>query len=340
MNEKNTETRIRIAAARCLLGDVVRYDAQEKRDHFIADTLGRHFQWSMICPEVEIGLGVPRPKIQLQRTGDGNAMREFRLVMPQGNRDLTRKMLAYARRLVRRLQKEGISGCLLKSRSPSCGLSRVKTYSSNGHMRREGIGLFAKTLLEMLPDLPVEEDERLHDPLVRDNWIERVFAYNRLQRLFTSRCMLADLTAFHDAHKLVLLSHSPKAFGDLSRFLDGVGSLDGAKATSSSRLSSQVRGRYGSAFMAALRRPATRAKNAAVLRRILVQLKPGLDTATHRHLAERIADYRRDRNNTGLPLVVPKTLLAHFAKILDVDELRNQTYLWPTAAELALLNHA
>ena len=148
MTEKNTETRIRIAVSRCLLGDVVRYDAREKRDHFIADTLGRHFQWSKICPEVEISLGVPRPKIQLERTGDNDAAGEFRLVMPEGNRDLTREMLAHCRRLVRRLQKEGICGCILKSRSPSCGLSRVEVYSRDGRMRRDGIGLFAKTMAD------------------------------------------------------------------------------------------------------------------------------------------------------------------------------------------------
>ena len=332
MYSNDTNAPVRIAAARCLLGDVVRYDARKKRDHFIADTLGWHFRWTTLCPEVEIGLGVPRPKIQLERTA--GATRDFRLVMPEGNRDLTRKMLAHARRLVRRLQKEGISGCLLKSRSPSCGLSRVKTYSRDGRMRREGIGLFAKTIMEMMPDLPVEEDDRLHDPLARDNWIERVFAYNRLQRLFASRCGLADLAAFHKAHKLVLLSHGPKAFGDLSRLLDGL------QSTSSSRLSSEVRGRYGSAFMAALRRPATRAKNAAVLRRILATLKPGLDTDAHRHLAEQIADYRQGDAHAGRPLVIPRTLLTHYAHILDIPELRDQAYLRPTATELALRNHA
>ena len=189
VTEKNTETRIRIAVSRCLLGDVVRYDAREKRDHFIADTLGRHFVWTTICPEVEIGLGVPRPKIHLERTGDNdaaggsNVSGEFRLVMPEGNRDLTREMLAHCRHLVRRLQKEGICGCILKSCSPSCGLSRVKTYSRDGRMRRDGIGLFATTIQKMLPDLPVEEGDRLHDPSARDNWLERVFAYDRLQRL-------------------------------------------------------------------------------------------------------------------------------------------------------------
>ena len=324
VTQDNTEPRICIAVSRCLLGDVVRYDARKKRDHFIADTLGRHFCWAAICPEVEIGLGVPRPKIQLERSGGA----DYRLVMPEGNRDLTHKMLAHCRRLARRLRKQRVCGCLLKSRSPSCGLSRVKTYSSDGRMRREGVGFFARTIQDMMPGLPVEEDDRMHDPSVRDNWIERVFAYERLQRLFDGRRGIADLTAFHDAHRLTLLSHGARAFADLSRLLDG------KKPTSTLRES------YGSAFMAALRRPATRARNASVLRRILAALKPGLDADAYRRLAEQIADYRQGGADAGLPLSVPRSLLAHYARVLDIPELRNQAYLRPTDAELALRNHS
>lgn len=171
---------IRIAISRCLLGDEVRYDARGQRDDFIADTLGPHFEWVPICPEVEIGLGVPRAKIQLERPSDGQDADgvEWRLVMPATGRDLTAEMRGYARRCVGRLKKQGISGCLLKSRSPSCGPSRVKTFAAGEPMRRVGVGIFAKTLMEMWPELPVEEDERMHDPAVCKNWLERIHRHS------------------------------------------------------------------------------------------------------------------------------------------------------------------
>jgi uncharacterized protein YbgA (DUF1722 family) len=254
--------------------------------------------------------------------------------MPEGNRDLTAKMLAHARRCVGRLEREGIAGCLLKSRSPSCGLSRVKTFAPGQRMRRTGRGLFAKTLMEMLPDLPVEEDDRMHDPAARNNWIERVFAYGRLGRLFADGCKMADLAAFHDAHRLALMSHSCRAYGELGRILHEF------RAKPAARVPAGVGNRYRRLFMAALCRPATRTKNAAVLRGVLAVLEPGLEAKSKRRLAESIEDYCRGDDGDGVPLVVPRTLLAHYAQVLDVAELRKQVYLRPSAAELALRNHS
>lgn len=337
MPEAQCPKPVRIGVSRCLLGDEVRYDAREQRDHFIADTLGAHFAWVPVCPEVEIGLGVPRPKIQLQRVAKSG---DLRLVMPGGDRDLTAKMLAHARRCVRRLEKEGVDGCLLKSRSPSCGLSRVKVYSRNGNMQRAGVGLFAKTIQEMLPELPVEEDDRMHDPVVRDNWIERVFAYRRLRRLFSGGCTIVDLATFHDAHRLVLMSHSRPAHGELQRIVRAAG------AKSRRRVPAQVGEQYRREFMATLCRPATRAKNARVLQRVLRILAPGLDVGTRRRLSELIEDYRQGEAGAGVPLVVPRTLLAHYVDVLngadgpDWAELQNQVYLCPDSAELGLRNHA
>ncbi|MEA1951836.1 MAG: DUF523 and DUF1722 domain-containing protein [Planctomycetota bacterium] len=320
---------IRIAVSRCLLGDEVRYDAREQRDHFIADTLGSHCEWLPICPEVEIGLGVPRPKIQLERVSGGGGLR---LVMPQDNRDLTAKMLAHARRCVRRLRKERVAGCLLKSRSPSCGLSRVKIFTQGERMRRVGVGFFAKTLKEMLPELPVEEDDRMHDPAVRDNWIERVFAYRRLQRLFVGECKTADLAAFHAAYRLTLMSHSRTAYGELGEILQESPSRSGTCVPA------ELAVKYRRHFMAALCRPATRAKNIAVLRRVLSVLEPSLDADTRRRLGGLIEDYRQ--GDDGVPLIVPRTLLAHYAGIFQIEELCRQVYLRPDSAELGLRNHA
>lgn len=171
-----------IAVSRCLLGDPVRYDAADRRDALIADELGRHFRWLPICPEVEFGLGAPRPKIQLEPANDnaiafadGPSIPKLRLVMPQTARDLTVEMTAHCRRLVQRLERAGVAGCILKSRSPSCGLSQVKVFYSDGSVRREGVGLFAWALQEMLPDLPVVDDEQLHDHRFCEEWLRRIF---------------------------------------------------------------------------------------------------------------------------------------------------------------------
>ncbi len=333
MSKSQIPKPICIAVSRCLLGDEVRYDAQQQRDHFIADTLGAHFQWAPFCPEIEIGLGVPRPKIQLEHPVDGTDD-DMWLVMPECNRNLTAKMVDHALRSVRRLKKKGVVGCLLKSRSPSCGPSRVKTFTADGQMYRTGVGFLAKAIMKMWPELPVEEDDHMHDPSVRDNWIERVFAYRRLQEFFSGGCSTAELAEFHAAQRLVLLSHSRQAYDELGQVLHEF------EETPDSRVSAQVAQQYCRQFMATLRRPATRAKHAAVLRRILSLLKPGLDADTRRQLAAKIDDYRQAEDGAGVPLVVPRALLAHFADVLDVAELRKQVYLYPDPLELALRNHA
>jgi uncharacterized protein YbgA (DUF1722 family)/uncharacterized protein YbbK (DUF523 family) len=321
LNEEQEIQPIRIGISACLLGQKVRFDGGHKHDRYLTDTLGQYFEWVPVCPEVEVGLGVPRPTLRLETRND-----ELRLIMPKEGRDLTRTMTAYARVRVKALEMEGLTGYLLKSASPSCGLERVKVYSGDRHPpTRKGRGLFAQALVGRLSNLPVEEEGRLHDPRLRENWITRVFAYHRLRGLWRRRWGIGDLVRFHTAQKFLLLAHSPKDFRELGRVV--------AQAKDFGRAA--LRTTYESQFMSALSKMATRAKNTNVLQHILGFFKRDLDAASRQELLNHIQDYRR-----GLvPLVVPLTLVAHHVRLLDVAYLRDQVYLHPHPKELALRNH-
>ena len=311
---------IRIGISACLLGQKVRYDGGHKHDRYLSHTLGQYFEWLPVCPEVEMGLGTPRETMRLEQAEDG-----IRMVMPKSGRDLTRPMRDYAGRRVERLALENLSGYILKSDSPSCGLLRVRVYGTSGMSSRTGRGLFAEALAARFPFLPIEEEGRLCDPRLRENWIERVFAYNRLQSLWAGRWTVRSLIAFHTAHKLVVMAHSPKALADLGRLIAG--------AKEMSRV--ELRQRYHEQFMRSLAIPATRGRHANVLQHMAGFLKKQLDAESRRELSDLIHDYRKGE----VPLVVPLTLLKHYVRRLDIPYLAGQVYLNPHPKELALRNH-
>jgi len=313
------EAPIRIGVSACLLGENVRYDGGHKRDAFLVDVFGRFVEWVPVCPEMELGLGAPRPTMRLERRGD-----EIRLVTPSTRADHTGAMRRYAERRLKRLAADELSGYVLKKDSPSCGMERVKEYE-HGTATRSGRGLFAAPLLQRFPLLPVEEEGRLNDAALRENFIERVFAYRRLRSFFARRWTVGGLVAFHTAHKLQLLSHSPALYSQLGRLVAG------AKTTPREEL----RRRYENAFMAALGVLATRRRQVDALQHIAGYFRGELDPPARRELESLIDDYRR-----GLvPLVVPLTLILHHVRRLDVEYLRGQVYLEPHPRELMLRNH-
>ena len=320
MAENEPGRPIRIGISQCLLGEQVRFDGGHKLDRFITKTLGQYFEWVPVCPEVELGLGTPRETLRLVQLDDAVG-----LVMPKSGRDWTRQMRDYAKSRVAELAGEDLTGYILKSDSPSCGMARVRVYAPSGMPNRNGIGLFAQELLGRFPELPIEEEGRLSDPRLRENWIERVFAYHRLRVLWESRWSIGDLVNFHTAHKLVLLAHSPKAYQDLGRLV--------AEAKGMPR--QELRRRYQSDFMAALRVLATRGRHANVLQHMAGHFKKDLDEDSRRELAEHIEDYRKEY----LPLIVPVTLIKHYVRRFGVPYLDGQVYLSPHPKELALRNH-
>jgi len=311
---------IRIGISSCLLGQNVRYDGGHKKDAFVTGPLARFVTFVPVCPEVEVGMGIPRPTIRLVRLGG-----EVRLRDPKHGLDHTDAMRTWAEARLAGLEKLDLSGYVLKKDSPSCGMERVKVYSEKGPGVRDGVGLFAEVLVRRMPLLPVEEEGRLNDLPLRENFIERVFAYRRLTTLFAGRWTVGDLVRFHTAEKLLLLAHEPKAYQSLGRLVAGAKRLPRR----------EVEKAYGETYMKALRAPATRGKNANVLEHMAGYFKDRLGPAEKAELRETIADYRR-----GLvPLVVPLTLLRHQVRVHGAPYLDGQVYLEPHPKELMLRNH-
>lgn len=320
VREVTDEAPLRIGVSSCLLGEEVRFDGGHKRDRFLTEQLAPFVEWVPVCPELESGMGVPRPAMRLLRVGD-----EVRMVEVSSGRDHTRRMQRWAQRRVRELRALELCGYVLKRSSPSCGLERVRVYAPSGPACRDGRGLFAEVLLQALPHLPVEEEGRLHDSRLRENFIERIFAYRRLRGLFRGRWTRRAVVSFHTAHKLQLMAHSPAAYGELGRLVADVASAPRR----------EFRARYTRAFMEALSRIATPGRNANVLQHAAGHLRKRLDAASRSELAALIDDYRR-----GLvPLVVPVTLLRHHVRAHQVASLAGQVFLDPHPRELMLRNH-
>ncbi|HET8578020.1 MAG TPA: DUF523 and DUF1722 domain-containing protein [Methylomirabilota bacterium] len=310
---------ITIGISACLLGEEVRYDGGHRKDSYITGVLGRYFSWVSVCPEMEIGLGAPREAVRLV----GDPVRP-RMVATQSGRDLTDTMAAYARRRVDALAREGLSGYLLKRASPSCGMERVPIYTEAGLASGAGSGLFARALLDALPLLPVEEEGRLIDPRLRDNFITRVFAFRRLTALRGSAPGPSDIVAFHTAHHYLLLAHSPSEHMRLGRLLAAVRS--GPRP--------DLLERYSEGFMRALAVPASTRKHVEVLEHILGLFKSRLGAGEGRELTDRIGDF-----TLGLvPLIVPITLINHHVSRFRISEAADQVYLHPDPRETMLRN--
>ena len=312
-------TRLRIGISSCLLGEEVRFDGGHKRDAFLTETLAPFVEWVRVCPEVEVGMGVPRETLRLVRVG-----RDTRMITTRTGIDHTDAMRQYADRRTRELAAMSLRGYVLKKDSPSCGMERVKVFDG-GAPARTGVGTYAEILKARLPALPIEEEGRLCDPVLRENFIERVFAYDRLRELFDGRWTRGSLVAFHTAHKMALLAHSTSAYLALGRLVAG------GKALTRGELQRQ----YEAGFMSTLARPATTKRHTNVLMHMAGYLKTPLDEASKRELHDSIDEYRRRL----VPLVVPLTLLRHHVRVHGIAYLAGQTYLEPHPRELMLRNH-
>jgi uncharacterized protein YbgA (DUF1722 family)/uncharacterized protein YbbK (DUF523 family) len=311
---------IRVGISSCLLGNEVRFDGGHKRDRYLTDTLGQFFQWVPVCPEVEMGLGTPRETLRL--VGDPTAPR---LVFGKTRGDQTDGMQTWSKARLEQLATMGLCGYILKSDSPSCGMERVRVYGESGMPSKNGVGIYARALMERLPLLPVEEKGRLHALPLRENFVERVFCYRRWRDLVAGGLTRGKLVAFHTAHKLLLMAHSPKHYTDMGRLVAA------AKAQTPRALES----RYGELFMAALNIKATAKKHVNVLQHILGYFKRDLDAKDKAELLAVIGDYHKNL----VPLVVPLTLLKHHLGRIPVPYIQDQVYLYPHPKELMLRNH-
>lgn len=311
---------LRVGVSTCLLGREVRYNGGHKLDHYVTDLLSGYFEFVSVCPEVDVGMGVPREPVRL--VGDESAPR---MVGSDSGEDWTDRMNYYSRRRVAQLEKLELSGYILKNRSPSCGMERVKVTTDQGMPGKIGRGLFATALIEGLPLLPVEEEGRLHDPVLRESFVVRVFAYHRLQSLFRGRWKRGQVVAFHAAEKFLLLAHSPEHYTELGRLVAQV------KVHSRAEFARLYREQY----MAALALRTSVKKNVNVLQHIMGFLREPLDAPARQHLLQVIEDYRAGM----VPLVVPITLLHHYLSLHGVEYMLDQVYLRPSPKELMLRNH-
>lgn len=306
--------RIRLGVSSCLIGERVRYDGGHKRDAYVVETLGKHFELVPFCPEVAIGLGVPRPPIRLVRAGRGVHARG----VEDPALDVTARLAGYAARVAPKLAR--VSGYILKSRSPSCGLQGVPVHDARGKPVARGAGVYAGTLARLLPELPFEEEDGLADPERRANFLERVFVYHRWQRLVARRLTTRRFAEFHARHALTVLAHDERALAALGRLVAGKGSIAARGA------------RYIRLLMRTLEKPATRTRHAGVLRRMAGLLKPDLDAGARRELAALIIRYRRGELSRSAPLA----LLRRYARRFPNHGLAGQYYLAPPPGEPVL----
>jgi uncharacterized protein YbgA (DUF1722 family)/uncharacterized protein YbbK (DUF523 family) len=313
-------TKIKLGISSCLLGEKVRFDGGHKLDHFITETLGKFVEFVPVCPEVECGLGIPREAMHLVAAAEGP-----RLVTVRTQVDYTELMLAWARKRVVELEQKDLCGFIFKSDSPSSGMERVKIYSGKGGSAKTGVGMFAREFMQHFPLLPVEEEGRLYDPGLRENFLERLFSLKRWRDTLALGPKPGHLVDFHTRHKLLIMSHSPKHYELLGKL---VAQIKGIPLP-------ELYEQYETQLMEALRLKTTIKKNVNVLLHVMGYFKKNLSPAEKEELLEIIDEYRKGY----IPLIVPVTLLNHYVRKYDQYYLKDQYYLHPHPIELKLRNH-
>jgi uncharacterized protein YbgA (DUF1722 family)/uncharacterized protein YbbK (DUF523 family) len=309
----------RVGISECLMGAMVRFDGGHKRDRFVMGVLDAYFDWVSMCPEVEIGMGTPRESVRLVAADDGP-----RMLGTRTQTDWTEKMREYSRRQVEGLQELNLSGFILKKDSPSCGMTRVRIYRDD-MPRRDGSGLFAAELMRRMPNLPVEDEGRLNDPGLRENFICRVYTYQRWRHLVYSNPAPRDLIAFHTTHKLLLLAHDPSTFYRMGPLVSEAGTRD----------LGELLCEYEGHLMKALAQPAPAKRHINTIQHLMSFLKNMLTREDKAELLAVLADYR----NGIVPLITPLTLLRSHLRRVDNPWVHQQVYLSPYPDQLALRSH-
>ena len=312
--------RPKLGISACLLGQKVRFDGGHKREQFLTEFFGKFVEWIPICPEVEVGMGVPRETVRLVGT-----LTNPRMVAEKSGKDWTEAMNRFAAKRVREIAEKSLSGYVFKKNSPTCGMERVRVYSNKGMPERKGRGLFAASLMNQWPLLPVEEEGRLNDLKLRENFIERVFAYHRWLQASSGRKSPGALVRFHTSHKFLLLAHSQRHYRQLGRLV----------ATAKQGSLAAVYDDYGRAFMEALAVHATEKSHANVLDHMMGYFSKQLTDTERQEMVQLIADFRHQL----IPLIAPITLMRHYTKKYQVAYLQGQLYLEPNPKELMLRNH-
>ena len=313
--------KIRIGVSSCLIGEKVRWNGDHKQDRYVREILSRYFEYIPVCPEVEVGMGVPRETVALYGDPEKPSM-----ISKKTQTDWTKPMEKYIKSRINTLSADDLCGYIFKSKSPSCGMGRVPLYSEFGsHKVKHGPGMFANAFINSFPLVPTEEEGRLNDPRIRENFIVRVFSFKRFNLLLNEKFSLGQWVKFHTQHKFLLLAHSRKHYDELGELV----------AHSKTIKPSELKKKYGELFMEALTSKSTPKKNTDVLLHMMGFFKKLLTKIEKEDILSTIEDYRSEI----LPLIVPVTLIRHQVKKHNIEYLHDQVYLNPHPKELMLLNH-
>jgi len=316
----NNNIEITIGLSSCLNGNMVRHNGGHKKNHFITEILGNYFKFILFCPEIEAGMGVPREPVNL--TGP---IHSPKMIGEVSGIDWTRKVNSESRKQIKKLKKLNLCGYILKSGSPSCGLAKVKHYSSDsGRVRKNAKGLFADILLKAYPFLPIDEETRIEDNRLRGNFITRILAYNRLQTIITKSNARNNIITFHSNHKYLLMAHSVKYYRLLEQLIAQIGQYT----------PSDFIHEYSRLFMIALSYKTTVSKNVNVLRHIIKCFKKHLSQNDKERLLGVIQEYHLE----NISLEVPLALVKRHIYELDISNLQDQAYLNPLPIESMLGN--
>ena len=319
-HENKMEYKIRIGISSCIVGDKVRYDGKHKLDSYITETLGQWFEYVPVCPEVECGLQVPRESMRLE-----GEIAKPRLIGNKTRTDYTDRMKSWAKIKLAELEKENLCGFIFKSKSPSSGMERIKIYDKNGVPWKKAVGIWARAFMDNFPLLPVEDDGRLHDPKLRETFIESVFVYYRWRKLLNEGKTMGRLVEFHTRHKLLIMSHSVELFRKMGRTV----------AAGSKEDINRLFDNYLELLSQALKLKTTVKKNVNVLYHMIGYFKKQLTSDEKQELVEQAENYARGYT----PLIVPLTLINHNVRKYGQPYLEKQYYLNPHPVELKLRTH-
>jgi len=312
---------IKVGISSCLLGESVRYDGSHQLNRFLKDILGRYVEWVPVCPEVECGLPTPREAMRLVGTPEN-----YRLLTQKTKIDHTERMMTWSHSKLDLLETEELCGFVFKKRSPSSALRDAKLYSEKGIPYSKGPGMFGGEFIRRFPLIPVEDDGRLNDDGIRENFIERLFAVARWKAFLASDGSLQGLIHFHMTHKLLLMAHSPSHLRKLGKLVGNAIKQDTAMLLND----------YFAVMMEAMGLKATVKKNVNVLHHAMGYFKKKISADAKNELLEVIEDYHREL----VPLIVPVTLINHYTRLYNEAYLQDQVYLNPHPVELKLRNHA
>ena len=321
VSSAGSDQEIRIGVSACIMGQEVRYNGGHARDRYVVETLAEHLTLVPVCPEEEVGMGTPRETVRL--VGDSSAPR---MVASKSGEDWTVRMNRWSTLRAKELAVEDLCGFVFKKNSPSCGVFRVKVYTDTGNLATPpGRGMFAAEFAKQYPLAPIEEEGRLHDPGLRENFLERVFAYRRLKDLFSGRWKRGAVIDFHSREKYLLMAHGPHKLKELGQLT----------ARIKDHKPAEFRDAYMAGFMGILEMKGTTRKHVNALQHMVGYLREHLNAEERKRVLSVIEEYRQEL----VPLIVPMTLVRHYIEMHDVPYVNSQTYLAPHPRELMLRNH-